>query len=104
MARRKATLKGFQSERSLTLKISGASELDGGINVENGEFMVDGASKLSLVGSAQAARLSVEGASHMKLGEFVLKQAQIELEGASTADINVKSDGAFKAKLEVPAR
>jgi hypothetical protein len=96
----KGTLKGFQSERSLALKISGASELDGGINLETGGFVVDGASKLSLVGSAQSARLSVEGASHMKLGDFILKQAQVELEGASTALINVKSDGLFKAKLE----
>ena len=96
----KGSLKGFQSERSLALKISGASELDGGINLANAGFVVDGASKLALVGSAQAAHLSVEGASHMNLGDFVLKNAQVEVEGASTALVNIKSDGPFRASLE----
>ena len=37
----------------------------------------------------------------MKLGEFLLKQAQVELDGCfDRAIINVKSDGPFKAKLE----
>ena len=61
---------------------------------------MDGASKLALVGSAQAAHLSVEGASHMNLGDFVLKNAQVEVEGASTALVNIKSDGPFRASLE----
>ena len=95
----KGTLKGFQSHRELILKISGASGLDGEIAVENADFKVDGASTLSLVGSAHSARLSGQGASHLKLGEFLLKQGQIELSGASTAQITVKSDEGFKAKL-----
>ena len=95
----RGTLKGFQSERELSLKISGSSELVGGIAIENGDFKIDGASSLSLVGSAQAVHLSGEGSSHLKLGEFLLKQGQIDLEGASTAQITVKSDALFKAKL-----
>ena len=92
-------LKGFQSERELSLKITGSSELGGGIAVEKGDFKVDGASTLSLVGSAQAAHLSAEGSSHLKLTEFLLKEAKIELEGASTAEITAKSEALFKAEL-----
>jgi eukaryotic-like serine/threonine-protein kinase len=95
----KGLLKGFQSERELSLKITGASELRGGIAVEKGDFKVDGASTLSLVGSAQAAHLSAEGSSHVKMNEFLLKDGKIELEGASTAEIAVKSDALFKAEL-----
>jgi eukaryotic-like serine/threonine-protein kinase len=95
----KGTLKGFQSERELSLKITGSSELAGGITVEKGDFKVDGASTLSLVGSAQAAHLSAEGASHLKLKEFLLKSGLVDLEGASTAEITVKSEALFKAKL-----
>jgi eukaryotic-like serine/threonine-protein kinase len=95
----KGTLKGFQSERELTLKISGASHLDGGIAIENGTFNVDGASTLSLAGSAQMLRLSGDGASHFKLGEFIVKDSQLDISGASTAQITVKSDQDFKAKL-----
>ena len=95
----KGLLKGFQSERELSLKITGASELRGRIAVEKGDFKVDGASTLSLVGSAQAAHLSAEGSSHIKMNEFLLKDGKIELEGASTAEIAVKSDALFKAEL-----
>jgi eukaryotic-like serine/threonine-protein kinase len=95
----KGTLRGFQSERELSLKISGASQVAGEIVVEKGEFKVDGASALSLVGSAQAATLSAEGSSHLKLTEFPLKDGLIELGGASTAEITIKSEALFKAKL-----
>ncbi len=95
----KGMLKGFQSERELSLKISGSSELEGRIAVESGDFKVDGSSTLSLVGSAQSARVSAHGSSQLKLGEFLLKQAQIDLEGASTVQITVKSDALFKANL-----
>ena len=96
----KGTLKGFQSERELSIKLSGSSGLDGGIAVEKGDFKVDGASNLTLVGSAQHRLVSrLSGSSHFKLGEFVLKKAQIDLSGASTAQVSVKSDAVFKATL-----
>ena len=95
----KGTLKGFQSERELSIKLSGSSGLDGGIAIENGDFKVDGASNLALVGSAQTARLSADGSSHFKFGEFILKKAQIDLSGTSEAQVSVKSDGVFKATL-----
>jgi eukaryotic-like serine/threonine-protein kinase len=96
----RGTLNGFQSERALAVKLSGASELTGGINVETIKFDVNGASALSLVGSAKEAQLSAEGASRLNLREFAWSQGPIVLTGASTAHVKVKSDGPFQAKLE----
>jgi hypothetical protein len=96
----KGTLNGFQSERALAVRLSGASELNGGVNVETIKFDVNGASKLSLVGSAKNAQLSAEGASRLDLGEFAWSQGPIVLTGASTAHVKVKSDGPFQAKLD----
>jgi eukaryotic-like serine/threonine-protein kinase len=94
----RGTLKGFQSEKELAIKVSGSSKLEGGISLETADFAIDGASTLSLVGSAQTARLSAHGSSHLMLGEFPLKDAQIELNGASSAQVAVKSDALFKAE------
>ena len=77
----------------------GVSKLDGSMTVEKADFHVDGASTLSLVGAAGTARLSAGGTSHLKLGEFLLKQCEIELDGASTARLTVRSDSPFKARL-----
>ena len=96
---RKARSKGFNPSASSRSRSRARASSTGGIAVEKGDFKVDGASTLSLVGSAQAARLSAEGSSHLKLGEFLLKNGQVDLEGASTAEITVKSDALFKAKL-----
>ena len=95
----RGTLKGFQSEKELKVKVSGSSGLEGSIGLETAEFAVDGASTLSLTGSAQAARLSAHGSSQLKLGDFLLKQCQIKLEGASSAEIMVKSEEPFNANV-----
>jgi serine/threonine-protein kinase len=93
------TLKGFQSEKELTLELSGASKLDGELAVETANFRASGASTLSLTGSARAAQLSASGASHLKLAGLPLKRCELQLEGASTASLSVRSEAAFKAAL-----
>jgi len=95
----KATLKGSRSEGDFKLKLHGASTIDGSIDVGSADFQVSGASNLTLNGSAKSARLWVSGASHLKLAEFLLKQCAIELTGASTARLVVRSDRPFKATL-----
>ena len=95
----KTTLAGFDSERELKVKLSGASELNGTIRLERADFRVNGASTLALHGSAAIGRLVAGGSSHLRLGEFPLKQGDLDLEGASTAQIVVRSDRPFKAKL-----
>jgi hypothetical protein len=53
-----------------------------------------------MTGSARAGHLLVQGASRLKLADFLLNQCQLELDGASNASVQVKSDQPFKAKLD----
>jgi serine/threonine-protein kinase len=100
----KTTFHGFDSERDIRIKLSGASELGGTLKAEKAGIAVDGASTLALSGSAAAGRLVAHGSSHLKLGEFPLKQCELDLEGASTAQIVVQSEMPFKAKLSGSSR
>ncbi len=94
-----AHLKGFESEKTLTLNVSGASTLDGAIGVENADVLVDGSSTISLTGRAASARLSADGASQLKLAEFVLSACEVSIDGASRAAVKVKSEKPLKAKI-----
>jgi serine/threonine protein kinase len=95
----RGALTGFDSEPELTVKLSGSSGLQGKLSVEKGDFTVDGASTLQLVGSSRSARITGEGSSHLKLGEFLLKEGQVTLGGASTIEIALKSEKPFKAEV-----
>jgi serine/threonine-protein kinase len=95
----KTTLNGFDSERDTEIKVSGASQLSGMIKTAKAEIAVDGASIALLSGSAAAGRLVANGSSHLKLGEFRLKQCEVDLDGASTAQIEVHSEFPFKANV-----
>ena len=95
----RSTLKGFHSQDPLRLKVSGASHIDGAIDAGDVDFDVSGASTLALTGSAGDARLEVSGASHDKLLQFPLKKCDLELSGASSAQITSRSDQPFRAEL-----
>jgi serine/threonine-protein kinase len=92
------TIAGFESDKDFKLKLSGASKLGGTIRMDHGDFHVDGASTLTLSGSAKAARLRAQGTSHLVLGEFRLKGCDVDLDGASEARIAVQSELPFTAK------
>jgi serine/threonine-protein kinase len=94
-----ATLKGFDSEKELTLRVSGASQVTGSLKVAKADFEVSGAGSLSLTGAAQSAHLTAQGASHLTLPEFLLKDCTLDLQGGSTAQLSVRSDAKFSAKL-----
>ncbi len=90
---------GFRSEADFRLRLRGASTIEGSIEMGSADVEVEGASTLTLRGSARAARLSVEGSSHLELAEFPLRQCEVELEGSSSARLAVQSDQPFKATL-----
>lgn len=95
----RATLKGSRTEKEFRLKIEGASTVDGSIDVASADFALSGASTATLKGSAKTARISAGGASHLKLRDFVLNQGPVILNGASTAQVTVRTEGTFKAGL-----
>lgn len=99
---------GFRSSQDFDLSLSGASELD--MDMETGDFKCEasgasevtgylkaascdielsGASQIEVSGSGGNIRLDASGASQANLDHFTINDADIELSGASSADLNV---------------
>ena len=95
----KGHLEGFDSEKDVVVHLSGASKLDGSLRAVKAKLETSGASSVTLTGGAQEAELTASGASHLLLGEFPLKQGKLELSGASTADIVVRTTAPFTATM-----
>jgi len=104
-----ATVRGFNTEESLNLnlsassmldietiaktintEISGASRLTGKVLIDEADFILSGASRVVLNGSAVNLTLGAWGASKAEMEDFILQDAGINLKGASEATINVK--------------
>lgn len=71
------------------MDISGASKVIGSLTTQEADFDVSGASSLELVGSASNARLEASGASILKLSDFNISDASIQLSGASNGNIEI---------------
>jgi hypothetical protein len=69
--------------------ISGASKVTGAIVVEDLELEVSGASTVQLKGSANSLATDGSGASHLKLADLNVGNANVILSGASDATINL---------------
>lgn len=101
---------GFQSERALLVKLSGASLLEmhnmacGGIRLDisgasnlvgdgitagDAELLVSGASRVELSGSGTKARIELSSASQARLSRLVLNDANINISGASNAQLTL---------------
>jgi len=106
----KGTVTGFKSAEDFSLDVSGASSLDmddmevddvefeisgaskvtGKLTADDAKFEVSGASKIELDGSANNIILNTSGASEVNLADFPLNNANANLSGASKATLNVK--------------
>jgi hypothetical protein len=93
----RTTVAGFDSAKTLDVRVSGASTLRGDIKSGDAQFDVSGASKVELEGSADGLNLKVSGASTATLDGFPSKDTTVEASGASHA--TVKASG----KLTVEA-
>ncbi len=87
----RGTISGFKSTRDLTVNVSGASTLTGGIEAGNLTVDASGASSVRMQGSGKDARLVGSGASRLDLADFALDSADVNLSGASSAAVNAKS-------------
>ena len=106
----KGTITGFKSSQDFSLVVSGASSLEtadievddaefevsgasrvsGNMTADDTEFVVSGASSVELSGSADEIMVEVSGASRVDLADFPIKDADVKLSGASEATVNVK--------------
>lgn len=68
--------------------VSGASRVDGSIEIADGDFNISGASTFGVEGSAGDVSIEVSGASSAKLGNFAVVDVTVEVSGASNATIN----------------
>lgn len=73
----------------LAITVSGASVLTGGIEVGEGSLELSGASKVTLSGSAERFGATISGASNLDAAELAIERLEIDVSGASRADVNV---------------
>jgi hypothetical protein len=97
-----AALSGFRSDDDLELEISGASTLTGDVTSGDLTCEVSGASRLTLDGGGAALDLRASGASTVSLGDFPAWDADVDLSGASSAEIN--ASGTISATLSGASR
>ena len=87
-----ATVTGFENAESLDAVLSGASRLDGVLDVVHSDFRLSGASKVSVTGGGTEADLEASGASTLDLADFSLEIAHVNLSGASNGTVNVRDE------------
>ncbi|NQT73753.1 MAG: DUF2807 domain-containing protein [Chloroflexi bacterium] len=85
----RADIAGFISDHDLDINISGASKVSGNIVASDTDFDISGASKLNLEGSGENLKVKTSGASDVDLGDFIAKDVDISLSGASDGTVNL---------------
>jgi hypothetical protein len=80
-------ISGFSSDQDFEVDLSGASYLDGEITAREVRIEASGASRVRLRGKAEDLSLDVSGASNLDLEDFPVQNADIELSGASEAEV-----------------
>ena len=104
----KCCISGFSSQEKLSLNLSGASSLDidieagsakveisgasrlrGSMKLDDSEFTLSGASRMELKGSARDVELNAWGASRLEMAGYTLRDAKVDLKGASQAAVSI---------------
>jgi hypothetical protein len=80
---------GFSSGKDFEVDLSGASSLEGEISARDVRIKASGASRVRLQGRAEDLRLDASGASKLDLTDFPAGDADIELSGASEAEVEL---------------
>lgn len=83
-----ANITGFKSSRDLSLDISGAGSVEGGIEAGAVTCELSGSSTLNLNGSADDLAINASGGSIVKLSEFAVADARVNASGASKVTVN----------------
>ena len=88
----RATVAGFENGNALQARVSGASRLDGVLDVTHLDLRLSGASRASLEGGGTEADINASGASTLDLEDFILEIAHVSLSGASSGTVNVRDE------------
>ena len=82
-----AHIEDFESG-STHFEISGSSNATGNIKIQNGVFVLSGGSDIEFTGSAEGISVKASGGSLVRLDNFIVDNADVNLSGASEATIN----------------
>jgi hypothetical protein len=74
----------------LRVELSGASRLDGPVDLGSMTASLSGASDLELSGRARSVDASASGASHLMLQQLQVDALEVSLSGASNAEVSVR--------------
>jgi hypothetical protein len=85
-----AKLQGFSFDHSLSIDLSGASSVNGSIDVSELQAQLSGASSIYLTGSGEIVDLSVSGASFVDLANFSGINGYVSMSGASNGKVNLE--------------
>jgi RNA polymerase sigma factor (sigma-70 family) len=85
----RVSLKGAAKEAKLSA--TGGSNLEGKIEAGKADVSASGGSKVSLKGAAKEGKLSASGGGRLQLADFALDSAEVNLSGASKAEVQAKT-------------
>jgi hypothetical protein len=84
----KAELSGFNSERDLSVHLSGGSVLEGDIRCGDADIHLSGGSRVKLRGAAGDLAISGSGGSHVELGEWPVRDADVSVSGGGEVTVD----------------
>ncbi len=76
-------IQGCRTAKEVDIELSGASRLEGDLESGDTRLELSGASHAVLKGSAGNVRVNASGASHADLEQFKVKDASVDVDGAS---------------------
>lgn len=88
---------GFKSSEDFRLEMEGASKVTINLQAGKTEFYIRGACTVDAKGSAENLIIDVNGACHLDMKDFAVKNAAVRLNGASNC--TVKINGRLDARL-----
>jgi phage shock protein PspC (stress-responsive transcriptional regulator) len=105
----KGEITGFDQE-SMSVEVSGITNIYMNVKVNNLTVDVDGASKVDLKGSGNVLNAEIDGASKLNSMDYKAKVVNVETDGASSAKVyademlNVSADGMSNVKYRGNAK
>jgi len=88
---------GVLKSTDLLMKLSGASNLKGELDLNNGRIILNGASDCKLSGKASRMKLQVSGASDFKGYDLKSDIAELTVSGASDVQVTVEQEISVQA-------
>lgn len=91
------TVNGNFKSNSLKVKLSGACEIKGAVDIDNVQLNLSGASTVKLNGTVQNLKIDASGASDVKNYDLVVDNCMADISGASDVKLTINKSISAKA-------